>query len=269
MSEIVEHSNNDGQRGDVVRVGDSHSPVSIKVYQDIYHQVTGRTEQIRRRTFDNLLVDFGSLEQLHLKITQLCDVHRVIARNESISIFHSKERKEEFTSFERFRAYNANTANPCVSVILKYNFSLIPAGLDNPQEYVVTIRLTSKVALIEQVYEEASPIMRGAYFGFAHESTAEAAIDYVDYVIARGFTEAFDEWLEGCNKTPDSGILNFCRRYSHHVPMIIRIGIAVILVMASLRAIATLDETGAQAADWARLGAFSFGFAFVLLSLVT
>ena len=106
MTGIIEHGDAGNGNGEVVRVGESRSPVSLKVYQDIYHQVTGRTEQIRKRYSENLLVDFGELEQLNNKIFQLCDVHNVIASNESISVFYDKERKEQFTSFERFRKYN-------------------------------------------------------------------------------------------------------------------------------------------------------------------
>src|SRR5690606_26886851 len=45
--EIIEHGDNGNPPS--VRVGDGGTLVSAKVYQDIYHQVTGRTEQIRKR----------------------------------------------------------------------------------------------------------------------------------------------------------------------------------------------------------------------------
>ena len=136
MSQIIEHS--DTGNGNTVRVGEAYTPVSLKVYQDIYHQVTGRTEQIRKRYNENLLLEFSEIEQLHHKVLQLCDVHRIVARNETVSVFHEKERKEQFTSFERFRAYNANTSSPTVSVVLKYNFSIIPAGIERPAALLAT-----------------------------------------------------------------------------------------------------------------------------------
>jgi hypothetical protein len=145
VSEIIEHS--DSGNGTVVRVGESQSPVSVKVYQDIYHQITGRTEQVRKRYSENILLDFSELEQMHHKVMQLCDIHNIVAKNETISVFHDKERKEQFTSFERFRAYNANTTSPTVNIVLKYNFSIIPAGLERPQEYVVSIQLERVIDL--------------------------------------------------------------------------------------------------------------------------
>ena len=130
---------------------------------------------------------------MHFKIMQLCDVHHIIANNETISVFHEKERKEEFTSFDRFKKYNTNTASPTTSVVFKYNFSITPAGLSKPQEYIVAIRLSSRVALIKQAEEDAPPFMRGRFLNFVGDNTAEITIEYVDYVIARGFLEAFDE----------------------------------------------------------------------------
>lgn len=269
MSELIEHPNNDGNESDVVQVGETNRPVSLKVYQDIYHQVTGRTEQIRKRQFENLLIEFGDIEQLHHKIAQLCDVHRVVAKNESMSIFHSKERKEEFTSFARLQAYNTNTASPCVSLLLKYHFSLIPGGLQKPQEYIVTVRLTSRVALLDQLMGEAPLFLRRAYFGYSHESTAEIIVDYVDYVVARGFLEAFDEWMRGCKKVPQSKVLNIARSYSHRIPLVGRLVVIVLLVLAALRETQHLGSINAPATDWARLAILFFGGAFILTSLVS
>jgi hypothetical protein len=263
MTGIIEHG--DAGNGRVVRVGDTQHQVSLKAYQDIYHQVTGRTEQIRKRYSDNLLIDASELEQLHHKICQLCDIHHVVARNASISVFHDKERKEEFTSFERFRTYNANTASPTVNVVLKYNFSLIPAGLDRPQEYVVTVRLTSRIAALRQLEEEAPPFMRGRLFAFLGGPVAEITVEYADYVIARGFLEAFEEWVRGCKSSPRSQFLSKLRHYSHWVPPLIEIGVAALLVFFALRAVpsAFLPTSGSEAT--ARFVVVFLGGAYLLL----
>jgi hypothetical protein len=268
MTEIIEHPDHNGDEARLVRVGDGERPVSLKTYQDIYHQVTGRTEQIRKRYFDNLLMEFSDLQQLHIKITQLCDVHQVVARNASISIFHDKERKEQFTSFERFQAYNSNAASPTVSIILKYNFSIIPAGLHKPQEYVINARLSSRIAMLEQLDDEAPPFLRGnAYFGYMHENTAEITVDYADYVIARGFLEAFDEWIAGCKKIPQSKVLNFARRNSGWLPLISRTTVATLLTWFAWETSSMFAKTGVPVDQWAKLAIIYFGGGFVLVTL--
>jgi hypothetical protein len=265
VSELIEHDDSGDSR--VVRIGESQAPVSLKVYQDIYHQVTGRTEQIRKRYSDNLLLDLSELAQLHHKVTQLCDVHRVVARNESISVFHDKERKEQFTSFERFRAYNANTASPSVSVVMTYNFSIIPAGLQRPQEYVVTVRLTSRVAATKQMEADAPSFMQGRLYGFMTGNTAEVTIDYADYVVARGFLEAVDEWVSGCKCTPRSQALRFLRRHSHRIPEIARLIVAAMVVAFGLRAVPEFFGAATPPTVWARFLIVYIGGAFILMSL--
>lgn len=267
MGEIIEHadSGNGGER--TIRVGESSSPVSIKVYQDVYHQVTGRTEQIRQRYSNNILIEFPELEQLHHKVMQLCDVHHVVARNEVISVFHEKERKEQFTSFERFRAYNANAASPSVNVVLKYNFSIIPAGLQRPQEYVVTIRLTSRVAMVKQMERDAPPFMRGRLFSYLSDNTAEVTVEYADYVIARGFLEAFDEWIKGCKTTPKKRWLTTLRRWSHLVPNFMRIGVVLLLGMFALQAIPNFFGAPISAENGARFFVIYSAATYILVLL--
>lgn len=265
MANIIEHG--DAGNGPAVRIGETQHQVSLKVYQDIYHQVTGRTEQIRKRYSDNLLIDIGELEQLHHKVCQLWDVHNVIAKNASVTVFHDKERKEQFTSFERFRAYNANTASPTVSIVLKYNFSLIPAGLDRPQEYVVSIRLTSRVAAIRQFEEEAPPFMRGRFFGLIGGPVAEITVEYADYVIARGFLEAFEEWVKGCKSIPKSRLLANLRRYSHWMPEILQLAVAILIGYFAFQAVPTVILPTASQAVTARFIVVFSGGAYILLKL--
>lgn len=267
MSEIVEHR--DQGSGRILRVGDTNSSVSVKVYQDIYHQITGRTEQIRKRYSDNLLIEFPELEQLHIKVTQLCDVHNVVASNETISVFHDKERKEQFTSFERFRAYNANAASPCVSVVLRYNFSVIPAGLQKPQEYVVSIRLTSRVALLQQAEEDAPPFMRSRIISFMSENTAEVTVDYADYVIARGFIEAFDEWVRGCKSLPKAKWLQTLRRWSHLVPYCLRLVLVIAIAWFALQKVPEYFTQASAPVAWARFLILYSSATFVLLTLIS
>ena len=266
MGEVIEHG--DAGNNPLVNVGEENAQVSLKVYQDIYHQVTGRTEQIRKRYSDNLLVEFNEVQQLHHKIMQLCDVHKIIANNESIAVFHSKERKEQFTSFERFKAYNSSTSSPTVNVVLKYNFSIVPAGVERPQEYVVTIRLTSRVAMLTELAAEAPPFIRGRLFGYAAGNTAEITVEYAVYVVARGFLEAFDEWVSGCQSEPNKPVLKFAQRWSHLVPKILQLGAAAGIAFLALE---TVPEVLASPVD-AQLAArffiiFSAGF-FIVTRIV-
>lgn len=268
MGEVVEHSNNGNPGVELIGDGESGSRVSLKLYQDIYHQVTGRTEQIRKRYSDNLLVEFAELEQLHFKVLQLCDVHKIVASNEVISVFYEKERKEQFTSFERFRKYNSNAASPTVSVVLKYNFSIVPVGIQKPQEYVVSIRLTSRVAMLRQIEQEAPPFFRGRLAGFVALNTAEVTVDYTDYVVARGFLEAFEEWIKGCKKTPPLNWLNPLRRWSHFFPGMAKLVAGGLVSWFAYQSVPTYFSTTTAPEIWARFLVVYAGGALMLVPLM-
>lgn len=264
MSEIVERC--DDGNVQPTSAGSSNHQLSLKAYQDLYHQITGRTEQIRRRYSENILLDASDLEQLHHKILQLCDVHNVVARNETISVFHDKERKEQYTSFDRFRLYNANNPNPCVTVVMKYNFSIIPAGQLRPQEYVVTVLLTSRVAQLRQAEEEAPPFLRARIASFVGDNTAEVTVDYADYVIARGFLEAFDEWIRGCKVGPKRRWLRAIQAWSYFIPRVVQTVTVLLITSYALQAIPEYFPPEATPAHWARFVVLYLGASFVLVA---
>lgn len=267
MTEIIENGESGAASIPLLSMGESSSGVSLKLYQDIYHQVTGRTERISRRYKDNLLLDLGDIVQLHHKISQLCDVHHIVASNEVVSIFYEKERKEQFTSFERFKLHNANATSPCLNVVLKFNFSLTPSGLKKPQEYVVTVKLTSRLGVMKQLEEDDSPsFMRG--FFFSRSPTAEITVDYADYVIARGFMEAFEEWIKGTKRTADNTILKFVRTRSHYIPELFKVIGAVGLVVLALSNVATLTAVGILLSVWARFFVIYAGCSYIIISLL-
>ncbi|CQH31655.1 hypothetical protein [Yersinia enterocolitica] len=267
MGEIIEHL--DSGDASTVRVGESDSRMSIKVYQDVYHQLTGRTEQIRKRYSENLLLDLSELEQLHFKVIQLCDIHNIVASNEIVSIFHEKERKEQFTSFSRFKTYNSNATSPTINVVLKYNFSIIPAGLDRPQEYVITIKLSSRVAMLKQMEEEIPPFMRGRILGYLSGSSAEITVEYADYIIARGFLEAFNEWVRGAKVTPDNIWVSTIQKWSHLIPKTVNVIISMLIIYFALASVPMYFGSGSNSEQWARFSIIFFGGFYLIKSFST
>jgi hypothetical protein len=266
MSDTIEQGDNNNEG--LVRIGQEQPPVSLKVYQAIYHQITGKTQQIRQSYSDNLLVGFSDLEELHHKVMQLCDVHHVVASNATFSVFHDKERKGVYTSFDSFRTYSASTTSPTTTIVFKYHFSITPAGLKQPQEYVVTIRLISRLATIRQMEEEAPPFMRGRLFGYLTRNVAEVTVDHADYVIARGFIEALGEWVKGCRATPKSALLHILRQHSHRIPVFAQLCVAMVMLVFAIQALPEIFSANSTPATHARFFIILLGGAYIVLTLV-
>lgn len=195
-----------------LKIEDSRLAISFKTYQDIYHQITGQNEALEVLCKDDLLLDFSDVEQLNLTIKQVFNVHKVIGTSENITIFHHKEQKEVFSSFERFKIYNANSPSPTLAVIIKYNFSILLPELNNPQQYSITVRLESRLALMSRT--RAIPDDFINYFESVATSPAHIRIEYVDYVVARGFVEAFKHWVDGCKKSAKNPFISFIKKWN-------------------------------------------------------
>lgn len=252
MSDIIEH-NSDNNVENVLSVGSGNDLVSFKLYQDIYHQITGKTEQINQKFSKNLLIEFSDIEQLHMKMMQVREVLNVLACNETITIFHDNERKESFTSFERFRQYNSSSVSPTTSLALQYNFSIMPGGLTQAREYTIAIRLASRVALADQMEKDVPSFMRGRLLNLVSDNTAEITIDYSDYVVARGFLEAFSEWVKGCNHTQKPKFISVLQSYSHHFHSLIPI---LLMLLLSYYSLAFVTEFFSGAVDQVKYARF-------------
>lgn len=198
---LIERDEPESDKHGVLLSSSRETDLQIKMYQEAYHHITGKTEKISFKSSADLLIDFDELTQIHHKISQMCDVHKIVAQSESITIFHAKERKEQFTSFERFKIYNKGNASPTLNIMMVYNFSIMTSTSSMPQQYKVSIRLNSRLAMMKQMKEEAPPFMRSRLFGFMYGSTADVSVEYADYVVARGFIEAVQEWVDGCKKS--------------------------------------------------------------------
>lgn len=265
MQNNVERIENNIPENGNLQIANGDDSITPKIYQAIYHQITGRTEKVSKSYDDNLLIDFEGIEKLHNKILQIKDVHQILASNEVISIFYDNERKEDFTSFERFRKYNSTTTKPTINLILKYNFSILLSGVSSPQEYIVTVKLTSRLAAMETLSKKTPNFISRGLLAFFSSNVAEIHVEYADYVVARTFTESFDEWISGCNSIPKNNFLIFFQTYSHYIPKIVKLIIALICIYSYLIVTNLLPDTFTR--DWGRLFILSFTSFYIIIQL--
>lgn len=267
MGEITEDG---GAQTPAVKVGEAtnEKQVSLDLYQQMYRQITGRPEQIRRRYSDNLLISFSEIDQLNYKINQLHTVHNVVAQNTVVTVFHERDRKEQFTTFEQFSTYNSTAPSATTQVVLRYNFSILPPQEVRPKEYSVTIRLTSRVAALHDIEKDTPSFVGGAFVGAITEFVADIQVEYSDYVVARGFMEAFDEWVSSCNKLPDKPLAKFLQKRSHLFAPFFRTLAAVLLVVFGVHEIGLQFGTNASTVSVLRFLVLYFGGFFIIVSLV-
>jgi hypothetical protein len=213
----------------IIENGDNPLKVSLQTVQGIYNEITGKTEQIGRGFEVSFQIEFADIEQLHLKMMQLCEQYNICSSNHSVTIYYSEDNKEQFSSFERFRLYNKNNPNPVESLVIKYNFLIILPQVNKPQSYTVTVKLASRVAIIKKLQQDVPTSV--SVFRVMGSRTALITVDYVDYLVARNFVDTFDVWTKTLTKSDLPVWLLGIQRHSHHMPSILRYAIMIVLTV--------------------------------------
>jgi hypothetical protein len=151
---------------------------------------------------------------------------------------------------------------------MEYNFSILSVGGTTPQQYKVTIRLNSRVSLMKQMKEEAPAFMRSRLFGFVYGPTADISVEYSDYVIARSFVEAVQEWIDGCRKSESKlKVLQIMQNFSHFLPGVISFANGVIITYFFMRNIPVVLNADSNYLDVLQYGILFFA-SFMLTSKI-
>ncbi|WP_433977492.1 hypothetical protein [Erwinia sp. E_sp_B01_9] len=267
MSIVIDNSGeSDNENGGLTNSRDINS--SLQIYQQMYQHITGRSENMKQICSDNLLIDMQEIKQLHFKINQLRNIHNIIAQNETVTVFHAKERKEQFTSFEKFEIYNSSTTSPTLNVILKYNFAILPTGRVTPNQYTVTLKINSRIAWQKQMEEDAPPFMRGRFISFMLADAAEIDVEYADYVVARTFIEAFKEWTEGCSRASNSfNLMNKLQFISHYIPSFFKFIFSLSIVLLAMNSVELFVNESASPEKIAKFSIIFFSCFFIFSSV--
>ncbi|QJQ05076.1 hypothetical protein EJG51_003470 [Undibacterium piscinae] len=219
-SAIVE--NDDNPTEVTIESRNGASVISMQAYQDLYNQITGKTEEVTKISKKSIRVNLDDIKQLDLKIKQILEQYRVISSNSSFTIFFEKDQKETHSSIERFLSLNSSTNGCTESIVARYNFAIILPQTNRAQNYSITIRLISRITTQRKLIEELPTGLPRSLLSMLSSKTCEIKVSYVDYVVARTITAVFDEWLEALDESKESKYLNFARKRSHFIPSIFK-----------------------------------------------
>jgi hypothetical protein len=210
----------------------------FKIAQALYNVVTGKTERLTNFYDRNFKIGEAALTQLHAKLTQMRGQWNVLQSNDSITLHHTSENKEQFSSFERFRIYDKSRPEPVETIVYQHNFLIALPGTDSPQSYTATVRMHSRAALHENIQRALPP---AAILKFFQKGTIIVEIDYVDYTVARNISSTIDSWVNEIETTSEASFVLWIQRYSHWIPRIFFLLIFSIAFFAITRIAGSLD----------------------------
>lgn len=184
----------------------------FKVAQAVYNTVTGKTEKLSRAFTKNYTVDLGALVQLHDKCQQMIAQwsDQILGQNNSVTVIHLHDNKQQFSSFERFKLYDCTKTAPVEALFYESNFLLKgPQGKGHP--YKFTVRIVSRVAAYKGMRDGNAPsfVMR-----MVEIPAIMVEIEYVDYIIARNIMTSIESWVDHVESAVTPKTIDFLQRYS-------------------------------------------------------
>ncbi|WP_133819854.1 hypothetical protein [Tahibacter aquaticus] len=251
----------DGGVGDLAVVGQGtphESKVSIQVLQNIYYELTGKSEDVSKAYSDPFQIEFSDLEQLNYRVTQCCEQYNVRASSCSATIFYVKDSKETFSSFDRFRAFNAGNSSSVESVLIAYDFMILLPKVGTIQNYNLSVRLSSRIA-VEGQMAKGMLIDVPRMFRTFGARTAIVSVKYVDYIVARNLLDTVDSWLDSVPKESASRLWKSVVRKSHYIPLISRYFVGIVAALIAIEYSGLFVKSDATIRD---------GASFVVASLV-
>lgn len=208
----------------------------MQVYQAIYNDITGKTENITDEYSKNFRVSIEDLIQLKHKVSQFCEQYNVEGQNHNITIYHIKATKERFSSFERFSAYNSSNTSPIERIVIELNILIVLPKVRKPQPYKVRIALTSGLAMLakhEKDFPKNVPV--NMIIKAIQAESAEVEIEYIDYIVARSISDLIREWIESLPQTESSQKILKLQNNSHYVRSFIYVSFTLITILFSLK----------------------------------
>ncbi|HEV8552671.1 MAG TPA: hypothetical protein VGR65_04690 [Casimicrobiaceae bacterium] len=251
--------------GDMALIGEgtpNETRVSFQVLQSIYHELTGKTEEISRYYGDPFKVTLPELQDLDHKLHQCCEQFNVKAETTEIRVYYLNDTQQRFSSFDRFSLLHAGSSSCVESVLLKYNFLIFLPKTNQPQSYTVSVRVASRIALEKKMSEDNYNIPK-LFRMMGGDRTVAANVEYIDYMVARTFLELVDDWSKSIPRSHDPKIMRYLRKHSHTIPRITRYFVGAFVAYLILRAIPAILE---PASSPATLATFFFASFFGLFA---
>ncbi len=200
---------------------DKETRLPLQVLQSIYHEITGKTESLIKTYDQAFKFEFNDLEQLNLRLTQACEQYNVSASNMSVTVYYTDDTKETFSSFDRFRGFNAGNTSPVESILLQYNYMIVLPKVKNVQSYSVEIRIVSRT-IVSRKIEKQQFITFPKIIRMMGQKTAWIEIKYIDYAVARNILHVLDNWLNGVPQTKTSKIWKRFHANTEVIPYLTR-----------------------------------------------
>lgn len=225
------------------------APLPMSAVQALYHAATGKTENLRKSLTRNVLVKKSDLDQLRIKIHQQLE-HFILVSGptETVNISFTNQERQQFSSWERFDLYDSNKTEVINDVTLKFEFLIRLPGIENPQRYIISVNIDSKLAMVS---EEDHDSMEDNLWWLESYPNLNVSIDFIDYLCAKNFSQIVEEWFNSLEEVVNKKWILKIRKSSEGISDLFHglanLGIATFIVVY----VSSINSAEISATRWA------------------
>lgn len=220
MTEIIERSAHKDTEVDAL---------ALQRYQQIYHQLTNRSENLSFFKSDRHIIRLADLVDLHRVLEQTANTMNLEHSSLTIVQRTAGNTSERWTAFERFRVQAVDVNQVTSELELKYNFLIRLPNLSEPAPYSITIGLRNALKMLDDFKKNPSNVLPFDLLMMDRMATARWEIDFVDKSVARNFSQTIEDWYERLQKRPASLHEGVIKKAENFISPIFRVMAASIL----------------------------------------
>jgi len=211
--------------------------ITLQQLQQIYTELTGKSESISKYYDEPVRLTLDDIEQLHHRLLQTWEQYQIVSSSHSFTVYYMRNTKDQFNTFERLKFQIASGSEPVESVFLRYEFLVLLPNLTKPQTYSISLRVVSRLALEKRMREGmSSPFCLPRFIRLMGRNTGSVEIAYADYSVARNFLSVIDDWFKTIPHSAENKFMKFLQTYSYWIPRVGRFAtvIAVTLIIMGI-----------------------------------
>lgn len=234
MNQLVTPSNSEGN-------GRLPQAEYIDTFCRIYQKVNQTLKETSKTYENDLLLNFSDLEEIHRKTSQAIYTFKPNSVTLKINLEQAEGEYHIFKDFDSFKNHNTTSPYPTHNVFFEYKFIVFDNDNGKFENYNVSFRLSSRLAEFEKA-QVNSPDFLVEMMSSIKTTVAVINVEYYDYVKARTFMAAFDEWVKGCTESQSSKSLIAAKKIAKHAPRVgslFIIGLVTYLTVKSIPAVIT------------------------------
>lgn len=187
--------------------GESHNvalnEMPPSALQALYHAVTGKTENMKRELFGNVIVHDQDVQNIVRQIIEQIQLHENSCDpTVTVVVKHDNEKSVTYSSWERYNTLRANHPEVTSEILIKIETVLKIPNTVTDQRIVINLDIDSALPLLISDKKKKYERIDLGFFLFHRNTwkTVTLNIDFIDFLVAKNFASIIEEWFSHLEK---------------------------------------------------------------------